>query len=107
MVTCVVVVIGLGLFGMQNANNSKSDLTLENVEALSQGDAGLDCRYVRKTESCTIYVGAHGKVKLLGGKIIVAGADGKIRIDGVVVCSAGGNTACSPIECSNLYSTLF
>ena len=94
------------LFAMRQAKNVKSDLITENVEALSQDDAGLDCNYVRKTASCTITVGAKGSVKLFSGSILNADADGKITIDGVVTCSRGGDSACKPVECVNLYKVL-
>ena len=56
---------------------------------------------------CEIYVGAKGKVKLLGGSIISAGVDGYVRFDGQVACSRGGDFACTPIECKELYEIIF
>lgn len=85
--------------------DSNADLLLsENSIALSQGEYISDC--VRKESSCTIYVGAKGSIKLLGGDIITAGADGNIKIDGQVECSSGGKTYCLPIECKELYSSV-
>lgn len=102
----MIVVSVFALFGIRQANSSKGDLTMENVEALTQGDVGLDCRYVRKTDKCTINVGVKGQVKLLGGTILKANADGIISIDGVVTCSSGGNTACKTVECIDLYTKM-
>ena len=103
MMTAVVVAAGYVLLEVGFTDNSKSDLALENVEALSQGDASLDCRYVRKTDCCTIHVGTKGKVTLLSGTILTANAEGNITIDGVVICSSGGTSACKPVECIDLY----
>lgn len=50
---------------------------------------------------------AKGKVKLLGGSIISAGVDGYVRFDGQVACSRGGDFACTPIECKELYEIIF
>ena len=61
----------------------------------------------RHPSQCEIYVGAKGKVKLLGGSIISAGVDGYVRFDGQVACSRGGDFACTPIECKELYEIIF
>ena len=103
MMTAVVVAAGYFLTYLQSKLASPCDLALENVEALSQGDASLDCRYVRKTDCCTIHVGTKGKVTLLSGTILTANAEGNITIDGVVICSSGGTSACKPVECIDLY----
>ena len=108
----IIMVSGLAIafagawFGLSCSEKQdfESDLTMANVEALSEGDATLDCSYVRKTESCVVYVGAKGHVKLFNGTILTADANGKISIDGVVVCSSGGTTACKPVECVDLYT---
>lgn len=85
--------------------DSNADLLLsENSIALSQGEYISDC--VREESSCTIHVGAKGSVKLLGGEILTAGADGNIIIEGQVECSSGGKTYCQPIECKDLYSSV-
>ena len=76
----------------------------ENVRLIT---GGLDCNYNRHPSQCEIYVGAKGKVKLLGGSIISAGVDGYVRFDGQVACSRGGDFACTPIECKELYEIIF
>lgn len=42
---------------------------------------GLDCSYNRHPSKCEIYVGTKGKIKLLGGTIISAGADDYVRFN--------------------------
>ena len=36
-----------------------------------------------------------------------AGVDGYVRFDGQVACSRGGDFACTPIECKELYEIIF
>ena len=50
--------------------------------------------------------GANGKLTLLGGTILKAGADGIIKLDGKVVCGGGGNKTCKPVECVDLYKAI-
>lgn len=81
----------------------ENDLLLENAEALAiQEFMGCDC--VRETSKCSVYVGAKGEVKLLGGTILKAGADGYVTFDGAVSCTKGGSTCCTMIECIDIYS---
>ena len=53
-----------------------------------------------------MYVGAKGEIKLFGGSVIKAGADGYVKFDGEVTCSGGGSTCCTMVECIDLYSLL-
>ena len=101
-----VVLLAAGYCGYcQVENSSESDLFLANVEALSTGEK-LDCSYNREEGQCMVEVGAHGRIEFLGGTIVKAGADGVITFDGKVVCFSGGNAACRPIECEDLYKVL-
>ena len=90
-----------------NQENENVRLITGNIEALAEEEGGLDCNYNRHPSQCEIYVGAKGKVKLLGGSIISAGVDGYVRFDGQVACSRGGDFACTPIECKELYEIIF
>ena len=96
----------LGYNFTMNPNDANFQLIMDNVEALAQGEGGLDCRYNRHPSTCSIYVGVNGRIKLLGGVIIKAGADGYARFDGQVSCSSGGTFACTPVECRELYETI-
>ena len=82
---------------------------LENIEALSDdtSDEVMQTIYHRDEEECSIYVGARGKINLLGVGIIKAGTDGYIKFDGKVVCMSGGNATCRHIECADLYEAIF
>lgn len=105
----IIITLGIITIMMVKVNlkpDSKLHLNLENLEALASDEPGLDCSYTRTTETCTLNVGAKGQVKLFGGTIITAGADGFIELSGVVVCSSGENTACTLIECKDLYETI-
>lgn len=111
VITSVVIATIWTSIGVKNVNKDKEatmSLIFANVEALaSSTEGGLDCKYVRHPSTCTIYVGAKGKIKLLGGTILEAGADGHITFDGQVSCSGGGDFACTPVECNELYQTIF
>ncbi|WP_302989039.1 hypothetical protein [Paraprevotella clara] len=104
------VVLGLSAYAgyrTYDAYNgvSESDLLLENAEALAIVEfMGCDCN--RSPGRCNVYVGAKGKVKLFGGKILEAGADGYVEFDGEVVCSKGGNTCCTMVECIDIYEKI-
>ena len=80
-------------------------LLLENAIALSQREYIENC--VRKEGECTVDVGVKGSIKLLGGTILKAGADGTVSFDGQVTCSSGGDTYCAPVECVDLYTAIF
>ena len=45
-------------------------------------------------------------MKLLGGTILQPGADGYVEFDGEVVCSKGGNTCCTMVECIDIYEKI-
>lgn len=98
----------IGAFKAYDANRlttkGTSVLLSENSIALSQDEYFPDC--IRETNTCSINVGVRGSIKLLGGTIIKAGADGIVRLDGQVTCSSGGKTYCKPVECSDLYSSI-
>lgn len=84
---------------------SVSDLTLTNVKALARTES-LDCTYIRDEGTCTINVGAGGKIKLLSGTILTADVNGNITFEGKVVCSGGGSSSCTPVECVDLYKVI-
>lgn len=66
-------------------------LLLANAEALAIEEfMGCDCN--RSTRTGRVYVGAKRKVKLLGGTILEAGANGYVEFDGEVICSKGGTS---------------
>lgn len=104
------VVLGLSAYAgyrTYDAYNgvSESELLLANAEALAiQEFMGCDC--YNSIRTCHIYVGATGRVKLLGGTILQAGADGYVEFVGEVVCSKGGNTCCTMAECIDLYEKI-
>ncbi len=95
----------LGTWMRTNAHVAQSDITLGNIEAF-QNSTSLNCEFINEMSECRIYVGAKGKIKLLGGSIIEAGADGYVSIDGRVVCKANGDATCSPVECKDLYEVV-
>ena len=104
----VIAIIGTMGYNLSiNQENENVRLITGNIEALAEEEGGLDCNYNRHPSQCEIYVGAKGKVKLLGGSIISAGVDGYVRFDGQVACSRGGDFACTPIECKELYEIIF
>ena len=70
------------------------------------GGGGLDTRYTRIDQQCRIYVGVRGRIKLLGGTIIKADGEGYVAFDGHVICGGGGNFACTPVECKELYEVI-
>ena len=61
--------------------NDNVQLTTGHIEALAEQEGGLDCSYNRHPSKCEIYVGTKGKIKLLGGTIISAGADDYVRFN--------------------------
>ena len=47
-------------------------------------------------------------VRLITGNIeALAEEEGYVRFDGQVACSRGGDFACTPIECKELYEIIF
>ena len=104
----VIAIVGTMGYNLSiNQENENVRLITGNIEALAEEEGGLDCNYNRHPSQCEIYVGAKGKVKLLGGSIISAGVDGYVRFDGQVACSRGGDFDCTPIECKELYEIIF
>lgn len=104
------VVLGLAVYGGQCLNkahsNSTEDVYLNsNVEALTDPEF-LGCSYTRTEKKCSITVGAKGKIKLAGGAILKADANGVITFDGQVTCSSGGNQCCTQVECYDLYTVI-
>lgn len=100
----------VGTFGYNfsiNQENANIQFIAGNIEALANGEGGLDCNYNRHPSCCNIYIGAKGKIKLLGGTVLSAGADGYVTFDGQVSCSRGGDFACTPVECKDLYEVIF
>lgn len=91
-------------------NKSIKSVVSENVEALSEEDGdGFKCIYQRDENDkfCRIYVGVRGKIKLLGVGVIKADSEGYVAFEGKVVCMADGNKSCTPVECWQLYETIF
>jgi hypothetical protein len=83
-----------------------NDLLLANIEALTLPENYSKVQE-RQTPQCTISVGANGKIKLLGGTILKADASGEIKFDGQVICIGTGEVQCKPVECVDLYQTIF
>ena len=103
LVALATVIMGYGMY----QNSPTQSLLDANVEALSKNEGGLDTSYIREEKQCRIYVGAKGQLRLLGGNILKAGVDGYVIFDGHVICGGGGNYACTPIECKDLYTEIF
>ena len=69
---------------------------------------GVEPKYKRHdNETCDIYVGVKGKLKVFGIGILYADGDGWIKFSGKVVCEADGNLTCRPVECVDLYEVIF
>lgn len=81
------------------------DLFEQNLDALARGE-NESGEYKKEPFSCSIYVGANGKIKI-GGLEIHAGADGYISIDGGVSCAGGGSYMCKMVECTDVYQSIF
>lgn len=80
---------------------------MPNIEALaSGGDEKPDCSYNREDGCCTVKIGVGGKIKIAGVGIVKADASGEISFDGKVICPGGGNNACRPVECIDLYEVI-
>ncbi len=103
----VITLVGVVSWGMQSKRSKASQLeTILSENALALSEREYYAGYKKCTNRCTVYVGARGKVRLLGGNVIQAGADGVISIDGEVTCHSGGDALCSPIECIDLYTII-
>ncbi|MCF2709812.1 NVEALA domain-containing protein [Bacteroides pyogenes] len=108
MLPCIVVVAIATFVAAKSfqTNASESDnLLLANVEALSQDETYFKVKE-RNSNSCIIHGGAKGKIKLLGGSILTADANGDITFDGEIICSGTGDVYCKPVECVDLYQIL-
>ena len=110
----ILLIAGYGVNRSMNSHAELNDLALKNVIALADGEnpdtgegGGLDCSYKRNDGKCSIYVGAKGSIKLLGGTIIKANGDGYVILDGKLSCSPGGTETCREIECIDLYTAIF
>jgi len=86
---------------------AKSKLVMENVEALTSSDETYFGVKTRVDTSCTIHVGAKGRIKLFNGTVLSSDANGNITLDGKVICRGRGDVMCRPIDCSELYSIIF
>ena len=93
---------------VKGENDSVNDLLSANVDALADNESsgGLDANYHRIDSKCEVFVSAGMQIDIFGIGIITAKADGKIAIDGKVVCQSKGNETCRPVECSDLYSVI-
>lgn len=91
------------------SNREKSyTLSFKNVEALANsGTEKVDCSYSRRTPQCEIFIGAKGSIEVAGIGVLKAGADGYIKFDGQVICSANGTESCRPVECADIYEIIF
>ena len=109
----IFLVLGLFTMGLMSVvfvstietSNLKS--LIANVEALALSSReSLDTSYTRTESKCTVNVGVKGKIKLMGGTILEAGASGEVSFDGKVVCGASGTLTCKPVECIDLYEVI-
>ena len=67
----VIAIVGTMGYNLSiNQENENVRLITGNIEALAEEEGGLDCNYNRHPSQCEIYVGAKGKVKLLGGSML-------------------------------------
>ena len=78
-----------------------SDVLLANIEALAQGEGGLDTNYEPVPYDCTIHVGVGGSFGP-----IKANAQGNVVISGARDCEAGGNKTCAPVTCAEIYASI-
>lgn len=102
-----VAVAGVISWNVQTRRSDVSQLgAVLSENALALSDREYYVGYRKCKSRCSVYVGARGKVRLFGGSVIQAGADGWISIDGEVTCQSGGDELCSPVECIDLYTVL-
>lgn len=98
---------GISVFKISNREKSYT-LSFKNVEALANsGTEKVDCSYSRRTPKCEIFIGAKGSIEIAGIGVLKAGADGYIKFDGQVICSANGTESCRPVECADIYKIIF
>lgn len=112
LLAAMFVLTGVTTLRQYLKNHESRDVVLpayaeSNLEALAPSEDGYYRVQSRDKGSCTIDVGAKGKIKLLSGTILEADASGKITIEGEVVCSGTGEVYCKPVECSDLYQIIF
>lgn len=96
---------GVGVCNQVYAKVYTDDVTLSNIEAFGSSRS-LDCSYKRTQSECSIKMTAGAKVDIFGIGITSPKADATVWIDGVVICSANGENACTPIECAELYKII-
>jgi hypothetical protein len=87
-----------------------SDVVKANVAALSDdepGSNGVNTAYLRNDSDCVFHVGAGVSINVFGIGVLTAGPDGNLSIPGKVICMAGGNMTCKPVECIDIYAVLF
>ena len=102
----VLAIAAVAAFNL-NLNSEDSGfslLSLVNVEALAGDDENtgkLDTSYDRATKDCTISANA-----AIAMGLKVKGSGDVTMTDAEVVCSGGGNTACTPINCSEVWANL-
>lgn len=101
----LTVVIAIGIKGF-SPNEGLSVMAQSNIEALTQTESEYLKVAQRETNTCTVKVGAKGRIQLFNGTIITAGGSGEIVIDGQVTCIGDGSIYCRPIECMDLYKML-
>ncbi len=89
-----------------NNSDNLSSVMLENIEALADGESSMDCNYIPKGKECSITVSADVAAKIFG---ITGKGDGSVvvNITGAQECELGGNSTCVPVQCNELYSTIF
>jgi hypothetical protein len=104
-VLIALIVFAAGWNYQQNQSESElSDLTLANVNAIAQNEAGGNATaYNRHPFQCTIY--GNGKVKIAGGSILEV--KGQLSFDGGLYCTDNGNATCTPMECFHLWQWVF
>ena len=106
--TVLFLASSLTFIYVKGENDSVNDLLSANVDALADNESsgGLDANYKRRESKCEVNVAAGMTIDLFGIGIITAKTDGKIAVDGMVVCQSKGNETCRPTECSDLYRVI-
>lgn len=87
----------------KSADEALYGISQSNIEALTQSEGQYFKVEKREDKRCSINVGAKGQIRLLGGTILTAGAEGVVSFDGQVVCIGSGDVYCKPVECVDLY----
>lgn len=107
LVIAVVAAFNVNL-SLDYSDSNLSSLALANLEALAQEsgggtnpESGLDTKYIRSTSDCSISASA-----ALALDFKVKGNADLVMSNAEVVCSGGGNTACSPANCASVWSGL-